>query len=121
MNGRSHHPSESDSISSVNCTSDWKISSATKPAVSKPAVSKPASADNSVLVIGILLVLLSIGTYLYPDTSRLHLPNTIEDVENYKALKSSMREASEKEKDEKTKEKEKDHEKDENELINTEQ
>ena len=37
MNGRSHHPSESDSISSVNSTSDWKISSATKPAVSKPA------------------------------------------------------------------------------------
>ena len=49
MNGRSHHPYESDSISSVNSTSDWKISSATKPAVSKPAVSKPASADNSVL------------------------------------------------------------------------
>ena len=54
MNGRSHHPSESDSISSVNSTSDWKISSATKPAVSKPAVSKPAvskpaSTDNSVL------------------------------------------------------------------------
>ena len=53
-NGRSHHPSESDSISSVNSTSDWKISSATKPAISKPAVSKPAisklaSADNSVL------------------------------------------------------------------------
>ena len=49
MNGRSHHPSESDSISSVNSTSDWKISSATKPALSKPAVSKPASTDNSVL------------------------------------------------------------------------
>ena len=49
MNGRSHHPSESDSISSVNSTSDWKISCATKPTISKPAVSKLASADNSVL------------------------------------------------------------------------
>lgn len=41
VNGRSHHPSESESISSINSTSDWKVSSTTKPSGTNNPTSNP--------------------------------------------------------------------------------